>query len=118
MGLLYLLSDPSMLGLGLTRSKLIAAESAILSNFLLNDWWTFGDSARRVPGMVARFRRFLGFNAICAVGVALNVILLNVLFNYGHMNRYFANALAIVAVTGWNYWLNRKLNWAPVKVGP
>jgi putative flippase GtrA len=31
------------------------------------------------------------------------------------MNRYLANAIAIVIVTGWNYLLNRYLNWAPLK---
>jgi dolichol-phosphate mannosyltransferase len=113
MGLLYLLSDPRMLGLGLTRSKILAAESAIVTNFLLNDAWTFGDLAKRAPGAKSKFRRFLGYNVICTAGVALNVVLLNLLFNLAHMNRYLANALAIVAVTFWNYGLNRKLNWAP-----
>jgi len=113
MGLLYLLSDPSMLGLGLTRSKVIAAEAAICSNFILNDLWTFADASRAQGGAVVRFRRFLAFNAICFLGVVLNVVILNLLFNYAHMNRYVANALAILAVTGWNYWLNRKLNWVP-----
>ncbi len=115
MGLLYVLSDPRMLGLGLTRSKLLAAETAIVSNFLLNDLWTFRQTSLSHPGGRERFRRFLGFNAICSAGVVLNVALLNLLFNYGHLDRYFANAIAIVAVTGWNYWLNRKLNWAPAR---
>ncbi len=112
MGLLFLFSDPTMLGWGLTRSKLLAAEIAICTNFLLNDLWTFGD----VPdhGALARFRRFLGFNVICSVGLILNVVILNLLFNFAHVSRYVANGLAIVAVTGWNYWLNRTLNWKPV----
>ena len=114
MALLYFLSDPSQLGLGLTRSKIVAAEAAILSNFLLNDWWTFGDLAKRQPGFIAKVRRFMGFNAICAMGVAINVLLLNLLFNYGHLNRYWANAIAILAVTFWNYWLNKRLNWTPL----
>ena len=41
MGVLYLLSDPSTLGWGLTRSKIIAAELAIINNFIWNDAWTF-----------------------------------------------------------------------------
>jgi dolichol-phosphate mannosyltransferase len=117
MGLLFVLSDPSMLGWGLTRSKLLSAEIAIVSNFFFNDWWTFGDIARLMPGAVSRGRRFLGFNAVCLAGLFFNVVLLNLFFNFGHLNRYLSNAMAIVVVTGWNYWLNRKLNWAPVKVG-
>lgn len=116
MGILFLLSDPSMLGLGLTRSKIAAAETAILTNFLLNDAWTFGDVARRQTGLRARARRFLGFNAICSLGLVLNVLLLNALFNYAGLNRYLANLIAIGVVTGWNYLLNRKLNWAPLRV--
>jgi len=115
MGLLFLLSDPKTLGLGLTRSKIIAAETAILTNFLLNDAWTFGDVARSLPGLKSKLRRFVGYNVICSAGVALNVVLLNLLFNFAHMNRYLANAVSIVAVTFWNYGMNKKLNWAPVK---
>ncbi len=117
MALLYLLSDPSTLGLGLTRSKLIASETAILSNFLLNDLWTFRDLAALKPGPRARLRRFLSFNAICTAGVLWNLLLLNLMFNVLEMNRYVANLIAIGLVTGWNYWLNRKLSWSPLTVG-
>jgi len=82
---------------------------------VINDLWTFGDVSRAQRGASARFRRFLGFNVICSFGLALNVVLLNLFFNFAHMNRYAANALAIGAVTGWNYWLNRKLNWSNAK---
>lgn len=111
MGLLFLLSDPSMLGFGLTRSKIVAAEVALLNNFLWNDSWTFAEAATREPGFSAKLRRFLGFNVICSFGIALNVVLLNVLFNIAGLDRYLANAIAILAVTAWNYGLSRKLNW-------
>lgn len=114
MTLLFLLSDPTMLGWGLTRSKIVAAETAIVWNFVMNDLWTFRGVAE--PGGAPRLRRFLGFNAICSAGLVLSVVILNVLFNYAHLNRYAANAIAILAVTGWNYFLNRKLNWTPLTV--
>ncbi len=115
MGLLFVLSDPKMLGLGLTRSKVMAAEAAIVNNFLWNDAWTFRALALASPGLRAKTRRFLGYNAICLAGVVLNVLILNALYNFAHVNRYVANAIAIVMVTGWNYWLNRTLNWAPAR---
>lgn len=115
MGLLFLLSDPRTLGWGLTPSKIVGAETAIFTNFLLNDWWTFGDVARHLPSLKHKFRRFLGFNLICSVGLALNVVLLNVFVKLAHLNPYLSNGLAIIAVTFWNYLLNRKLNWAPVR---
>jgi dolichol-phosphate mannosyltransferase len=111
MGLLFVLSDPTMLGWGLTRSKLIASEMAIVNNFIWNDAWTFGDLSAHQKGFRQRLRRFGKFQLICLAGVALNTILLNLQFNLLGMNRYVANGVAIAAVTGWNFWLNLKLSW-------
>ena len=117
MGLLFLLSDPTMLGWGLTRSKLIAAETAIVNNFLWNDAWTFRDVSAHQRNLRWRLRRFGKFQLICLAGVAINTLLLNLQFNLLHMNRYVANAVAIAAVTGWNFWLNLKLSWRVVETG-
>ena len=116
MGFLYLLSDPNTLGLPLTRSKIIAAELAILNNFLWNDFWTFGDISRRQPGKRQRLKRFIKFNIICLVGLVLNVLLLNIFFNVFRLNRYVANLLAIALVTLWNFWFNLKLSWRVTEV--
>ncbi len=111
MALLYFLSDPTSLGWGLTRSKLLAAELAMVNNFIWNDAWTYGDLTRGEYGWKARLRRFLKFQSICTAGLLINTILLNLQFNLLGMNRYEANAIAIAAVTGWNYWLNLRLTW-------
>ncbi len=111
MGLLYLLSDPSRLGWGLTRSKALAAEAAIINNFLWNDLWTFGDMVGKQRGLKHKLIRLAKFNAVCLVGLAMNIVLLNVQFNYLHINRYVANFIAIGVVTLWNFWVNMKLSW-------
>jgi dolichol-phosphate mannosyltransferase len=111
MGLLYLLSDPRTLAWGLTRSKLAAAEVAIINNFLWNDAWTFGDVARTQTGLRAKMTRFLKFQTICLSGLLLNTLILNLQFNFLGINRYVANAVAIGVVTAWNFWLNMKLSW-------
>jgi dolichol-phosphate mannosyltransferase len=111
MTIFYLLSDPMALSWGLTRSKIIASETAIINNFLWNDCWTFGDISRKQKGQVQRFRRFVKFNLICLAGLILNVILLNILFNLLGVNRYLANLIAIAVVTIWNFWVNLKLSW-------
>ncbi|MGO9594057.1 MAG: glycosyltransferase [Steroidobacteraceae bacterium] len=111
MGVLFLLSDPSTLGWGLTRSKLIAAELAIINNFIWNDAWTFGDIASHQRGFKHRLQRFSKFQLVCLAGLMLNTVLLNLQFNLLGMNRYLANAVAIAAVTAWNFWLNFKLSW-------
>jgi dolichol-phosphate mannosyltransferase len=111
MGMLFILSDPTMLAWGLTRSKLIGAEVAIVNNFYWNDRWTFGDVSSRQNRLAQRIRRFAKFQIVCLSGLALNTILLNVQFNLLGINRYIANAVAIAIVTGWNFWLNLKLSW-------
>ncbi len=111
MAVFYLLSDPTTLAWGLTRSKIIAAEAAIINNFLWNDRWTFGDIASRQKGWRRRFKRLVKFNLICLAGLILNVLLLNLLFNLLGINRYVANLIAIAVVTLWNFWMNLKLSW-------
>ncbi len=106
--ILFLLSDPSTLGWGLTRSKILSAEGAMVNNFLWNDAWTFADM-KKIGA--SKFRRFLKFNAVCLVGVLINLILINIQFNWFGVNRYLANATSIVATTFWNYFMNKRVGW-------
>jgi dolichol-phosphate mannosyltransferase len=108
---LFLLSDPSTLHWGLTRSKVVGAELALISNFLMNDAWTFAARIGSNRGLGAKLQRFLKFNVLCGVGLLINVVILNILFNGAGMNRYAANIIAIALVTVWNYTLNLKLGW-------
>ncbi len=91
MAILYLLSDPTTLALPLTRSKIIAGEIAIFNNFLWNDAWTFADVSTRQQEWHQRLKRFLKFNIICLAGLVLNVLVLNLVFNFLIPNRYIAN---------------------------
>lgn len=111
MVVLYLLSDPSTLDFPLTRSKIIAGEIAIINNFLWNDAWTFADVAYKQQEWRQRFKRFFKFNVICLAGLVLNVLILNLVFNFVMANRYIANLIAIAVTTIWNFWLNLKLSW-------
>ena len=111
MAIFYLLSDASTLGWGITRSKVIAAEVAVLNNFLWNDLWTFRDLAEQQSGWRKLIKRLVKFNLICLVGIGLNLIILNLLYNYFGVNKYVANLIAIAIVTIWNFWFNLKLSW-------
>ena len=111
MALLYLLHDSSTLALGLTTSKIIASEVAIINNFIWNDAWTFADVSQKQQEWSQRFKRLAKFNIVCGAGLILNVFLLNVLFNFFGVYYLLANLIAIVMVTFWNFWLNIKLNW-------
>ncbi|QIR37916.1 glycosyltransferase [Tolypothrix sp. PCC 7910] len=111
MAMLYLLSDPTTLALPLTRSKIIAGEIAIFNNFLWNDAWTFADVSMKQQEWRQRLKRFLKFNVICLAGLVLNVLILNLVFNFILPNRYIANLIAIAVATIWNFWVNLKLSW-------
>jgi dolichol-phosphate mannosyltransferase len=111
MAVLYLLHDPSTLGWGLTRSKIIAAEAAIINNFFWNDAWTFADMSSQQRGWRKRIKRLLKFNLVCLVGLVLNVLLLNVLYNTLGVHYQLANIIAIALITFWNFWINLKLSW-------
>ncbi|MBN3958019.1 glycosyltransferase [Nostoc sp. NMS8] len=111
MAILYLLSDPTTLAWPLTRSKIVAGEIAILNNFFWNDAWTFADVSARQQEWHQRLKRFLKFNAICLAGLVLNVLILNLVFNFIIHNRYIANFIAIAVATIWNFWINLKLSW-------
>ncbi|MEL6553972.1 MAG: glycosyltransferase [Cyanobacteria bacterium J06621_11] len=111
MTILFLLHG--VLGMGLTTSKIIAAETAILSNFIGNDSWTFVDMVGQQTGLSHRLKRLLKFNTICVIGLFLNVIVLNVFFNwiFGQSLPYLANLIAVGLAAVWNFWVNWKLNW-------
>jgi dolichol-phosphate mannosyltransferase len=114
MGALYLLFD--VLGMGLTRSAILAAELAIINNFVWNDRWTFADLSQKQRSKRMTIKRFLKFNVICVMGLILKVLLLNFFFNGLHLSPYVANFLAIAVVTFWNFWINLKLSWRVTQV--
>ncbi len=116
MTVLYLLSDPTTLALPLTRSKIIAGEIAIINNFLWNDAWTFADVSMKQQEWRQRLKRFVKFNIICLAGLVLNVLVLNLVFNFIIPNRYIANLIAIAVATVWNFWVNLKLSWRVTEV--
>jgi dolichol-phosphate mannosyltransferase len=108
MSIFYLLGT---LGWGLTSSKIVSSEVAVLNNFLWNDLWTFRDISSLQTGWAKLIKRFLKFNLICLIGIGLNLIILNLLYNYFGINKNLANLIAIAIVTVWNFWFNLKLSW-------
>jgi len=105
-------------GLSLVLSKVIAAEIAIISNFVGNDVWTFADITQRQSGWQPRLKRLLKFNLICLMSLALDVLLLQLFYHFIFNNslKYLANLLAIGLVALWNFWINVKLSWRVTEV--
>jgi dolichol-phosphate mannosyltransferase len=101
------------LGWDVSLSKLCSAETAMLSNFFLNEVWTFRGLARAGAGGRGLILRLLKFQAICGAGIGLAVLLLNLFYRRLGINLYAANLLAILLVTLWNFWMNAVFNWGP-----
>lgn len=107
MAVLYLLVQGA--GLHHLVAAAIASEASILSNFLLNDRWTFRD----VNSTLSWPRRLLHYNAITLGGTALSLGVLALLTDLLGIYYLLANLFAIGAATVANYVLNSRFTWTP-----
>lgn len=82
----------------------IAVEASILSNFLLNDRFTFGDRKHGNPA-----RRLAQFNAVSLVALVVNLLAYTVLAKGMGVHYLVAEAVAILVAFGANYTGN--LHW-------
>jgi dolichol-phosphate mannosyltransferase len=87
-------------------SSLISIELSILSNFILNDAFTFGG---RRTGNVAS--RLLKYNLTCIVGSVLNYVSLWLLTDWLHIYYLISNLMGIVIAFAWNYGISFKWVW-------
>jgi putative flippase GtrA len=95
------------MGLPVLLASVLATEAAILSNFLLNDRWTFRTAARQ--GRLVR--RLVRFNGVALGGMAITAAVLAALTAHGHLPLLFANLLAVGAAMAWNYVVNSRWTW-------
>jgi len=107
MGLLYFLTEE--IGLYYILSAFIAVESSIISNFALNELWTFVEKGKK--GIKHVFKRFFRFNSIAVAGLGINVAVLATLTEFAGIYYLFSNLIAIAAVFGWNYLANVRWTW-------
>ena len=94
------------LQLAVPLGSVLATEVAILSNFLLNDRWTFRGARER-----SFMQRLLRFNSVALGGMAITAGILTALASYTHLHLLIANVLAVGAATGWNYVVNSRWTW-------
>jgi dolichol-phosphate mannosyltransferase len=107
-GMLYLLSDMA----GLTPLELastLSAETAIITNFILNDVFTFRD--RRSPGIKARLNRLLKFNLVSLAGLGIKVGIFSLMYHVVGVHYLLANLCGIAVAVLWNYTLSTWWTW-------
>jgi dolichol-phosphate mannosyltransferase len=103
---IYLLLTRGIL-LSYLLSSAMAIEVSILSNFTLNNFWTFRDRSSQTF-----FQRILRFNLICVGGAAINVAMLAVLHGHLRFNDVVSQLAGIGAATLWNYGMNITWTWS------
>jgi dolichol-phosphate mannosyltransferase len=106
-GLLWIITEK--FGLYYLHSALISIEISILSNFVFNDLWTFGDIRRTTNHP---FYRFIKYNLLCAVGSLLNYAILWFFTDIMHLYYIISNLFGMVAAISWNYFMSLKWAWS------
>jgi dolichol-phosphate mannosyltransferase len=86
-------------------AAVIAIETSIISNFLLNDRWTFQKTDRSIA-------RFLAFQSVSMVGMVVQLAVFSLLVACaGSDNDLLVYPVGILVAFAWNYWGNRRLTW-------
>ncbi|MBN2734045.1 MAG: glycosyltransferase family 2 protein [Methanomicrobiaceae archaeon] len=106
-GLLYVLTE--YFGLYYVISSVFAIEASIVTNFILNDFWTFkrGEKSR----IASKFKRFVSYQAVSVIGVFINVLILYLFTEYLNLWYINSNIIGIFVVFIWNFFVNRNLTW-------
>jgi dolichol-phosphate mannosyltransferase len=86
----------------------ISSEVSIITNFVLNDHWTFGDH----DAEISYLRRGAHYNAVALCGMVLSLGVLAMLVDIFGLYYLVANLIAIGASTVSNYLLNTRFTWS------
>ncbi len=103
-----------LFGLAPLLAAAVATETAILSNFALNDAWTFRD-ARSGSRWHVRAARY---NIYALGGLAISLAVLVVLTGWLGMHYLAANLVAIGVATSWIYVTNARWTWQARGMAP
>jgi len=106
-GILWLLTD--IAGIKYYISSPFAIEASIISNFILNNRFTFGD--RRIARNGNFFVRLLKFNVTCIIGALIQYGLLILFTHVFGVNYLISNLIGIVVAFVWNYVLSLTWTW-------
>jgi dolichol-phosphate mannosyltransferase len=97
--------------LELSKAKSIAAsiEISIITNFFLNNYWTFKENQLKQAWPL--LRGIITFHAICLSGAIINQAIALKFSAHNEMNLYLANALGYSIAAIWNYAINVGITW-------
>jgi len=106
-GLLWILTE--FAGLVYLLSSAIAIETSIISNFFLNEYFTFRD--RRRPSIKSMAGRLGKFNLISLIGLLINLGALWIFTSVFGVYYLISNLIGIALAFLWNYFANSMWTW-------
>jgi dolichol-phosphate mannosyltransferase len=90
-------------------AQAISVEVSIISNFSLNDYFTFSD--RRMGKNKSFINRLLRFNLVSLIGYGLNLGIFALFTRVFHVYDIISLLIAIVVIMIWNYILSNVWTW-------
>lgn len=108
-GILFFLTE--FFGLFYLVSSIFSVEVSIITNFILNEIWTFKDISNQHKGIP---KRLVKFNTVSMIGLLINVFVLFLLTSLG-LYYLISNIFGIAAATLWNYFANLYWTWGRLK---
>jgi len=84
-------------------------ELSIISNFILNNLWTFSDY--KLNGVGKILVGLITFHFVCLAGSLINYSIAMLLSSQWAINIYAANGLGIFISALWNYRMNFQITW-------
>jgi dolichol-phosphate mannosyltransferase len=106
-GLLWLLTEYA--GLKYYYSAIFSIEASIITNFIMNDFFTFAD--RRTGRGGSFLVRLLKFNVICLSGAAIQYGLLRLFTDVFGVYYLLSSLIGIFVAFIWNYFVNSLWTW-------
>ena len=91
------------------NSVAASIEISLLTNFFLNNYWTFREN--KLKGTGAILRGCLTFHCICLSGALINQAIAVKLSETSFLSLFFANALGYIIAAIWNYAINVGITW-------
>jgi putative flippase GtrA len=110
-GLLWFFTE--IVGLYYLFSAAIGIEISIITNFILNEKWTFRDRSKGKKGIL---RRGVKFNAVSVAGLVINISVLFAFTEYLGIHYLTSNLIGICATFLWNYFVNLGWTWKSEKI--
>lgn len=91
----------------------LSVQVAILSNFILNEFWTFSQYTRLEPSLRHLLKRCVSFNIICLGGAVMNVGILWGTVNLLGIHPAIGIFIAVGLSTLWNFGISANITWIP-----